>query len=167
MLKQKSLRKKLGKIRGLILEVQKDSREVTCPNYESVHDVGLDIRANEDVSLMPLEQKSVKTGISIKIPEDHVGLIRDRSGMVSEMNVHTVAGTFDPSNLGEVLITLVNFGEEEVEIEKGMKIAQLIILPIVKPKIRIVKNLEKPSPKIKAKLKAFKELEKELEEEND
>lgn len=158
-----------------LLEVKKLSKDVCSPEYILDSDVGLDLRANEDVCLSPMEQKAVKTGLKIKIPDGHVGLIRDRAGIVSEMNVHTVAGTFDPDYRGEVTIVVVNFGEEEVEIEKGMRIAQMIILPVTKVGVKIVKSLSETkrgskgfgSTGIKEKLKAFKELEEEVNKKKD
>jgi dUTP pyrophosphatase len=70
-----------------------------------------------------------------------VGIVRDRAGIVQKMNVHTVAGTFDSGFRGEVSIMLVNMNDKTVEIEKGMRIAQIILLPIVKAKIVEVKKL--------------------------
>ena len=57
------------------------------------------------------------------------------------MNVHTVAGTFDSGFRGEVSIMLVNMNDKTIEIEKGMRIAQIILVPIVKAKITEVKKL--------------------------
>jgi dUTP pyrophosphatase len=153
------------------LEVKKLSKEVASPEYLLKSDVGLDLRSNEEVSLKPMEQKAIKTGLIIKIPEGHVGLIRDRAGIVSNMNVHTSAGTFDPDYRGEVSVILVNFSDDEVMIEKGMRVAQLIIMPVTKVKIKVVDKLSKTergdkgfgSTGIKDKIKAFKELEGKLE----
>jgi dUTP pyrophosphatase len=123
------------------LLVKKFSSEASLPEYMMSTDVGLDIRANETVILRPLEQKTVRTGIAIKIPENHVGLIRDRAGIVSKMNVHTAAGTFDPAYRGEVSVVLINFGDDTVEIEKGMRIAQLVIIPVARVKVKQVESL--------------------------
>ena len=123
------------------VEVKKFFHDVDLPEYALDSDVGFDIRANESVSLCPFDQKSVRTGIAIKIPDGHVGLIRDRVGMITKMGVHTAAGTFDPAYRGEVSIILINFGEETVQIEKGMRIAQMIILPVKKVKIKEVNQL--------------------------
>jgi len=123
------------------LFVKKLSSDASIPEYMMESDVGLDIRANENIILRPLEQKTVRTGIAIKIPDGHVGLIRDRAGIVSKMNVHTAAGTFDPAYRGEVSIVLINFGDDTVEIEKGMRIAQLVILPVTKVKVKQVDSL--------------------------
>jgi dUTP pyrophosphatase len=68
-------------------------------------------------------------------------LIRDRAGIITKMGVHTVAGTFDPAYRGEVSIILTNFGDEDAVIEKGMRIAQMIVLPVEKVQIREVREL--------------------------
>jgi dUTP pyrophosphatase len=140
--KAKEARGKSEKSEGNILKVKKFSRDVCLPEYALSSDVGLDLRANETVSLAPFEQKTVKTGIAIQIPEGHVGLIRDRAGITTKMNVHTAAGTFDPAYRGEVSVVLINFGDETVEVEKGMRIAQMIILPVIKVKVKGVDKLD-------------------------
>jgi dUTP pyrophosphatase len=99
------------------------------------------LKAIENVSIFPFDQKDVMTGIAIEIPKGYVGIVRDRAGIVQKMNVHTVAGTFDSGFRGEVSIMLVNMNDKTVEIEKGMRIAQIILLPIVKAKIVEVKKL--------------------------
>jgi|SRR3989344_3381932 len=125
------------------MKVVRLSKEAETPEYVMESDVGFDLRAAEDVSIEPYEQKKVKTGLMIEIPDGHVGLIRDRAGIISKLGVHTAAGTFDPAYRGEVSIVLVNFGEESVRIEKGMRICQMIVLPVVKVKIKDVKSLGK------------------------
>lgn len=156
---------------NLFLEVKKISKDAFLPEYMLNTDVGLDLRANETVGLYPMEQKAVKTGIAVKIPEGYVGLIRDRAGIVSNMNVHTAAGTFDSAYTGEVSVILVNLGENSVEIEKGMRIAQLVIIPITKVKVKEVNSLLKTdrgekgfgSTGIKEKLVEFTKLAKNIE----
>lgn len=162
-----------------ILLVKKFFHDVSLPEYMMESDVGLDLRANENVTLRPLEQKAVRTGIAIQIPDGHVGLIRDRAGIVDKMNVHTAAGTFDPAYRGEVSVVLINFADDAVAIEKGMRIAQLIVIPVTKVKVKEVQKLEVTerydkgfgSTGVKDKVKEFKDLEKEfwkrgLEDEN-
>ena len=124
-----------------VLLVKRFFSDVSLPEYIMATDVGLDLRANENVSIKPLEQKAVRTGIAIKIPENHVGLIRDRAGMASRMNIHTAAGTFDPAYCGEVSVMLINLSDETIDIEKGMRIAQLIILPVKKVDVKEVEKL--------------------------
>lgn len=155
----------------IVLEVKMLDKDVCPPEYILNSDVGLDIRANETVSIKPLEQKIIKTGLKIRIPDNHVGLIRDRAGIVSRMNVHTAAGTFDPAYRGEISIILVNMGESEVEIEKGMRIAQMIIIPIKKVIVKAVNELSETergdkgfgSTGISEKIKAFQEISDAME----
>lgn len=125
-----------------VLLVKKINKNSVLPKYVFSGDVGLDLTAVESVSLLPMEQKLVRTGIKIKIPNGYVGLIRDRAGIVSKMNIHTAAGTFDPDYRGEVSVMLINFSEEEVEVESGMKIAQLVILPVARVFVKEVKTLD-------------------------
>lgn len=137
---------KTGKIeagKGMILKVMRISREAELPEYAMQSDVGFDLRAAESKNIEPYQQKKIGTGLVIEIPEGHVGLIRDRAGIITKMGVHTVAGTFDPAYRGEVSVVLVNFGEETVTVEKGMRIAQMIVLPITKVKIQEFKELSK------------------------
>jgi dUTP pyrophosphatase len=124
-----------------VVKVKILKKGIELPEYSMISDVGFDLRASENVSLEPYEQKTIKTGIAIEIPEGHVGLIRDRVGIVAKMGVHTAAGTFDPAYRGEISVVMINFGEEEVEIEEGMRIAQMLIIPIKRVKIQKVDKL--------------------------
>jgi len=169
-MKKKSVKKE-GKD---ILLVKKFFNDVSLPEYMLKSDVGLDLRANETITLKPLEQKAVRTGIAIKIPDNCVGLIRDRAGIVSKMNVHTAAGTFDPAYRGEVSVVLINFSEDDVEIEKGMRVAQLVIMPVTKVKIQQVEKLPLTerydkgfgSTGMKEKINFLKEVGREIKNEN-
>jgi dUTP pyrophosphatase len=126
---------------GINLNFLKLSRDAECPEYALESDAGFDLKALEDASIYPFEQKSVRTGIAIEVPKGYVGIVRDRAGIVQKMNVHTVAGTFDSGFRGEVSVILVNMNDKTVEIEKGMRIAQIILIPIVRANITEVKKL--------------------------
>jgi dUTP pyrophosphatase len=126
---------------GVTLKFVKISKNAEAPEYILDSDVGFDLKAIEDVSLFPLEQKTVRTGIAMEIPEGYVGLVRDRAGIIQKMNVHTVAGTFDSGFRGEISIMLVNMNDKTVGIEKGMRIAQIILIPVSRANIQEVKKL--------------------------
>ncbi|MFH1503478.1 MAG: dUTP diphosphatase [Candidatus Diapherotrites archaeon] len=126
---------------GIVIKFMKLLKNAETPEYILGSDVGFDVKAIENVSIFPFDQKNVRTGIAIEIPKGYVGIVRDRAGIVQKMNVHTVAGTFDSGFRGEVSIMLVNMNEKTIEIEKGMRIAQIILIPIVKAKIVEVKKL--------------------------
>jgi dUTP pyrophosphatase len=123
------------------LKVKIIARGAEVPSYNYPSDVGFDIRANEDATIFPGAQQRVRTGLVFEIPEGHVGLIRDRLGIVEKMGVHSVAGTFDSGFRGEISIMMVNTSDESASIEKGMRIAQMIIIPVTKPKIIKVEKL--------------------------
>ena len=125
-----------------IIKVKKVKSNVELPSYLYESDAGFDLRAIETARLFPGEQKEVKTGIILEIPQGTVGLIRDRVGIVTKMGIHTSAGTFDQRFRGEVSVVLVNMSEETRYIEEGMRIAQMILIPIIKPKIIEVKKLD-------------------------
>jgi dUTP pyrophosphatase len=125
----------------ITLNFIKLSKGAESPEYALSTDAGFDLKALEDVSIFPFEQKDVRTGIAVEIPEGYVGIVRDRAGIVQKMNVHSVAGTFDSGYRGEVTIIMVNMNDKTVEIEKGMRIAQIILVPIAKAKITEVKKL--------------------------
>jgi len=134
--------KKSAKKEGVIaLNFLKLSKNADSPEYALGSDAGFDLKAIENVSIFPFDQKKVSTGIAIEVPDGYVGIVRDRAGIVQKMNVHTVAGTFDSGFRGEVSIMLVNMNDKTIEIEKGMRIAQIILVPIVKAKIVEVKKL--------------------------
>ena len=134
--------KKKKKVRPEVtLNFLKISKSAEAPEYALDTDAGFDLKALESVTIFPFEQKKVSTGIAIEVPEGYVGIVRDRAGIVQKMNVHTVAGTFDSGFRGEVSIMLVNMNDKTIEIETGMRIAQRILVPIVKAKITEVKKL--------------------------
>jgi len=127
---------------GDVIKVKKIVSNAEIPSYAYSSDVGFDLRAISSAKLFPGEQKEFKTGLIFEIPEGHVGLVRDRVGIVTKMGVHTCAGTFDPGFRGEVSIFLVNMSEETQFVDEGMRIAQMIILPVVKPQIVEVKKMD-------------------------
>lgn len=100
--------------------------DAKLPLYQHKGDAGLDIFSSIDCILEKGEVKPIPTGIKVAIPEGYVGLIWDKSG-ISLKGVHRLAGVVDSGYRGEVKVVLVNLGSEPFIIEKGMKIAQLLI----------------------------------------
>lgn len=117
-------------------------KEVDAPSYAYEHDAAFDLRSREDTSLAPGEKKIIKTGLRMAIPKGHVGLIWDRSGMAAKYSLHTLAGVIDSGYRGEIGVVMINLSDEEFKIKKNMRIAQLLIQPIVLPKIVEVESLD-------------------------
>jgi dUTP pyrophosphatase len=96
---------------------------------------------------MPGARALVPTGIAIASPEGYEGQVRPRSGLAARHGVSIVnaPGTIDADYRGEVQVLLVNLGSESVAISRGMRIAQLVIAPVVRAHIVEAESLDKTS----------------------
>ncbi len=119
------------------------ARDLPLPGYANAGDAGLDIHAAEEKALKAGETATVKTGLCMAIPEGCVGLIWDRSGLAARDAVHTLAGVVDAGYRGEIQVVLRNAGGREFAITRGMRIAQLLIQPVVKAELEESPSLEK------------------------
>jgi len=124
------------------LKVQRIHEDAKLPVYQHKGDAGLDIFSSIDCVLQAGEVKPVPTGIKVAVPEGHVGLVWDKSG-ISLKAVHRLAGVIDSGYRGEVRVVMVNLGDEPFVIEKGMKIAQLLVQPVSEVKVAEAEELEK------------------------
>lgn len=101
------------------------------PNYETVASAGMDLRANntETITLKPMERKLVKTGLFIELPKGYEGQVRPRSGLALKKGITVLnsPGTIDADYRGEIGVILVNLSNEDFNIEKGERIAQLVV----------------------------------------
>jgi len=123
------------------LKIKKIHKDAKLPHYGHKGDAGLDIFSAIACVLRKREVKAIPTGIKVAIPEGYVGLIWDKSG-VSLEGVHRLAGVVDSGYRGEVKIVMANLSDEPFSIEKGMKIAQLLIQPVVEVEVIEVEDLE-------------------------
>jgi dUTP pyrophosphatase len=126
------------------LKVKKIQVDAKVPHYSHKGDAGLDLFSSVDSVLNKGEVKAVPTGIQVAVPEGHVGLIWDKSG-ISLKGVHRLAGVIDSGYRGEVRVVMVNFGEETFVIKKGMKVAQLLIQPVLDVEVVEADELEETS----------------------
>ena len=131
-----------NKLYMLKIKIQK-IRNVKTPNYAHQGDAGLDIySAEEDYTLKPRERKGFLTGIKMEIPNGYVGLVWDKSGLAIKHGIETMAGVIDSIYRGELIIVLINLGNENYLVEKNTKIAQVLIQKIEHAEIEEVENLE-------------------------
>lgn len=114
---------------SLQLFVQRLDPEVALPRYAHEGDAGLDLAAAETVTLRPGQRHAVSTGLALAIPQGWVGLIHPRSGLARRhgITVANAPGTIDAGYRGEVVVLLVNLGQEEVTLHRGDRIAQLLL----------------------------------------
>jgi dUTP pyrophosphatase len=92
-----------------------------------LEDAGLDLRAVEQVVLQPGIAQAVPTGIAIELPPGYEAQVRPRSGMALKHSLTVNFGTIDPGYRGEIRVVMFNLGRADYTIEKGDRIAQLVI----------------------------------------
>ena len=106
------------------------------PAYQSADAAGLDLMAavptNAPVTIVPGARAQIPTGIAIALPPGTEGQVRPRSGLAARhgISVLNTPGTVDADYRGEIQVILVNFGRESFVVERGQRIAQLVIAPI-------------------------------------
>ena len=118
------------------LSIKRLDPSVELPSYAYLGDAGLDLRANEDVTLMPLERRLIATGLAIAIPEGYAGFVQPRSGMALKrgLSMANTPGLIDSHYRGELKVVAVNLdANNPIHIERGERIAQLVIqkVPVV------------------------------------
>jgi dUTP pyrophosphatase len=109
------------------IRIKKTNNEAIVPKRGKDGDAGYDLFSIEEKNLEPGERHTFKTGISLEVPEKHVMLVWDRSGLAVKHGITTLAGVIDPNFRGEVGICLLNTTDEAYKIKKGDKIAQFVI----------------------------------------
>lgn len=112
------------------LKVKKMRTDAKLPQYGHLGDAGLDLFSSIDVVLGKGQVEAIPTGIKMAIPDGHVGLIWDKSG-VSLKGVHRLAGVIDSGYRGEVRVVMINLSDRPFAIDKGMKIAQMLVQPVM------------------------------------
>jgi len=112
------------------LRVKRIVPQAKLPSYGHPGDAGMDLYAAVDHVLAPGQVHAVPTGIKMAIPAGFVGLVWDKSG-ISLKGVHRLAGVVDAGYRGEVQVVLITLSSAPFESKAGMKIAQMLIQPIV------------------------------------
>jgi dUTP pyrophosphatase len=119
--------------------------DLPLPEYETVQSAGMDLPAAIDspMTLSPGEHAMVPTGLAIALPGGYEAQIRPRSGLAARngVTVLNTPGTIDADYRGEVKVILINLGTEPFEIERGMRIAQMVIAPVTQGKLTEVDDL--------------------------
>ena len=127
------------------LAIKKLSADAITPSHAHIGDAGLDFFSNENVTILPNTRHPVATGISMIIPQGHVGLLWDRSGLAVKNGMTLLGGVIDSSFRGEIKIIMYNTGTEPLVITKSMKIAQMLIQPFAQCHIQEVEELNETS----------------------
>ena len=130
---------------NIVLKFQKLDNRVQIPQYQTVGSSGMDLCAfiEEDIILKPMERKLIPTGLKMEIPIGYEAQVRPRSGLSIKNGITLIncIGTVDADYRGELKVPLVNLGQEDFTIKNGDRIAQMVIMPIIQPKIEVVTEL--------------------------
>ena len=125
--------------------IKKLNSKVQLPNYKTSGSSGMDLMAflENPINIKPQKSAIIPTGISIAIPEDTEIQIRPRSGLAAKycISVLNTPGTIDSDYRGEIKIILFNHGKEEFIINNNDRIAQMILMPILKAEFEETENL--------------------------
>ena len=109
------------------LKIKKLHKDARLPTHGHPGDAGMDFYTAEDVIFPAGKQARVHTGIAVEIPEEHVGLIWDKSSLSFNLGLKVMGGVIDAGYRGEIIMNFLNVTNKEVKLEKGHKIAQMLI----------------------------------------
>jgi dUTP pyrophosphatase len=132
----------------LILRIQQlpEARDLPLPEYMTEHAAGMDLRAavQDPLTLAPGAYALVPTGIRLAIPPGYEGQVRPRSGLAAKHGVTMLntPGTIDADYRGEVCVVMINHGAEPFTVNRGDRIAQLILAPVSSAVIEVVAELD-------------------------
>ncbi|HLD95179.1 MAG TPA: dUTP diphosphatase [Alphaproteobacteria bacterium] len=132
---------------SLIVFIQRleHARDLDYPSYQTSESAGMDLPAaiDESITMKPFERTLIPSGFALSLPQGSEAQIRPRSGLALKqgLTVLNSPGTIDSDYRGEIKVLLINFGQEDVVIERGMRIAQLVIAPCLRASLQPTANL--------------------------
>jgi dUTP pyrophosphatase len=117
------------------------------PAHAHPGDGGVDLYAREATTLEPGERGIVPTGVAVAIPNGFAGLVTPRSGLAvrSGLGVVNSPGLVDSGYRGEIKVILVNLGSEAIQIERGDRVAQMVVVPVASQEFEAVDDLPESS----------------------
>lgn len=132
-------------VRLVRLHPERDA-DLPLPRYQTTGAAGADLVAAVDapVMLQPLERKAIPTGLQIALPEGFEGQVRARSGAALKRGLALVnaPGTIDSDYRGELRVAVVNLSSDPLVIERGDRIAQLVVAPVVQAVFALAESLD-------------------------
>lgn len=116
---------------------RKIDASASLPRYAHPGDAGMDVCSVEELTIEPGARALVHTGLVMMLPPDAEAQVRSRSGLALKHGIAVLnsPGTIDSGYRGEVGVILVNHGEAPFKVEKGMKVAQIVVAPVVRAEI--------------------------------
>jgi dUTP pyrophosphatase len=132
----------------LRVKVLAHARGLPLPEYQTLHSAGMDLLAAlapEETVFLPMGERAlIPTGLALEMPAGYEGQIRPRSGLALNYGVTVLnsPGTIDADYRGEVKVLLINLGLDTFTIERGTRIAQLVIQQVARASFEVVAELE-------------------------
>ena len=124
-----------------------NSSKNELPSYETIMSAGMDLRANieDNITLKPLERRLIPTGLKIALEAGLEAQIRPRSGLAYKKGISIVnaPGTIDADYRGEIKVALVNLSKKPFTINRGDRIARLVLAPVCQAHLEVVAELDK------------------------
>ena len=125
--------------------IKKLDPNVKLPHYETIGSSGMDLVAflKTPIKITPGKSKLIPTGLSIAIPDDTEVQIRPRSGLAAKSNISVLntPGTIDSDYRGEIKVILFNHSDNEFKVSNNDRIAQMVLMPVLKVEFEEVKDL--------------------------
>jgi dUTP pyrophosphatase len=126
--------------------IKRLSKNISLPKYETDGSSGMDLAANIEnkIEIAPGKSAIIPTGLSVSIPKNFEIQIRPRSGLAAKnrISVLNTPGTIDADYRGELKVILINLGDTAFIVEKGLRIAQMVLCPVIKATLKEVETLE-------------------------
>jgi len=125
--------------------IKRLSKEISLPKYETTGSSGMDLAANivDNINVNPGKTAIIPTGLALSIPKGFEIQIRPRSGLAAKQKISVLntPGTIDSDYRGEIKVILINLGQKSFKVEKGLRIAQMVVCPVVQAQIKEVEDL--------------------------
>ena len=126
--------------------IKRLSKEVSLPKYETLGSSGMDIAANINANIIidPGKTAIIPTGLALSIPKGFEVQIRPRSGLAAKQKISVLntPGTIDADYRGEIKVILINLGRDSFKVEKGIRIAQMVVSPVIQAQLKEVNDLD-------------------------
>lgn len=130
---------------SVLIKIKRMSHNLPLPTYQTAQSSGMDLRAaiEKPLSLKPSAIETIPTGFAIALPDGYEAQVRPRSGLARKhgITVLNTPGTIDADYTGELQIVLINLSNKEFKIERGCRLAQLVIAPVVHARLDEVDEL--------------------------
>ena len=127
--------------------IKKLCKNIKLPIYKTAGSSGMDLVAciKSKITINPIKTAIIPTGIAVAIPKNYEIQIRPRSGLAANKSISVLntPGTIDSDYRGEIKIILINLSKKTFVVKLGDRVAQMVICPVVRGKLKEVKNLPK------------------------